>query len=62
MAWISEAGAAKINVAANVGAEIRNVSRMVEVFISSIEPIYIKAPVLGQQTYGRYGLKEIDML
>ena len=27
MAWISEAGAAKINVAANVGAEIRNVSR-----------------------------------
>ena len=27
MAWISEAGAAKINVAAIVGAEIRNVSR-----------------------------------
>ena len=27
MAWIGEAGAAKINVAANVGAEIRNVSR-----------------------------------
>ena len=27
MAWISEAGAAKMNVAANVGAEIRNVSR-----------------------------------
>lgn len=27
MAWISEAGAANINVAANVGAEIRNVSR-----------------------------------
>lgn len=27
MAWISEAGAAKINVTANVGAEIRNVSR-----------------------------------
>ena len=27
MAWISEAGAAKINVAANVGAEIRNLSR-----------------------------------
>ena len=27
MSWISEAGAAKMNVPANVGAEIRNVSR-----------------------------------
>ena len=61
MAWISEAGAAKINVAAIVGAEIRNVSRNGR-SVSSIEPIYIKAVMFGQQTYGRYGPKEIDML